>query len=153
MMQQRLKAKLMVVRWGSEAVPGAGWVSNVSKAPWKRGRRQSPPWQGWWAGRQWAGPCKAGGHRVGLAGSGSEMSVLPFPLDPAEKSVFMIRVIWGLASHGSHSFPPELLKGHKHCCIFVLSVLRSGLSCCPPTGSYGSILRGEFILTYSQPHN
>lgn len=42
MMQQRLKAKLMVVRWGSEAEPGAGRVSSESKAPWKRGRRQSP---------------------------------------------------------------------------------------------------------------
>lgn len=119
MMQQRLKAKLMVVRWGREAVPGAGWVSSVSRAPWKRGRRQSPPWQGCWAGRQWEGPCKAGGPSVGLAQSGNKIFVLPFPLDSAEKSVFMTRVTSGLASHGSHNFPPEHRQGHKQGCIFV----------------------------------
>lgn len=155
MMQQRLEAKLMVVRWGSEAVPGAGLVSNVSKAPWKKAEGRAPPGRGGGQGGsgQWAGPCKTGGHSVDLAGSGSEMFVLPFPLDPAEKSICMTRVTSGLASHGSHSFLPEHAQGHKHSCIFVPPVPRSGLSCCPSTGVHRGFLDGEFILSYSQPDN
>lgn len=76
---------------------------------------------------------------MGLAQSGNEIFVLPFPLDSAEKSIFMTRITSGLVSHGSHSFPPKHKQGHKQGCIFVPPVLRSGLSCCPPTGSILSV--------------
>lgn len=151
MMQQRLKAKLMVVRWGSEAVPGAGWVSNVSKAPWKGkalpGRAAGQGDMGRTL-RSWGAQC----------GSGMEWKWIFFfcsffSLDSAENSSFMTKVTSGLASHGSQSFPPEHRQGHKHGCIFVPPVLRSALSCCPPAGSQRGILSAEFIPSYSQPDN
>lgn len=147
MMQQRLKAKLMVARWGREEVPGAGWVSNVSKAPWKREKKAEPSLAGL-LGRETAGRTLQswGEHSVGLARTGNEIFVFSFSLESAEKSIFMTRVTSGLASHGSQSFPPEHTQGHKQGCIFVPPVLRFGLSCCPHTGSILSVSFSRFVL-------
>lgn len=109
MMQQRLKAKLMVARWGSEAVPGAGW----RWAMWAMLRGNEAEGRALRAGavgKEAAGqdPCKAGGDSAGLGGSRDEscstttfqMSlcatfVLPFSLTTAEKWTFDDRVHLG----------------------------------------------------------
>lgn len=99
MMQQRLKAKLMVARWGASSAWG-----RLGEAKFCGKGAEGRALQIW-------------GHSVGLARSGNEIFVPPFPLDAAEKSIFINR--------GTSALLPMALtvslkaQGHKHGCDFV----------------------------------
>lgn len=122
MVQQRLKAKLMVARWGSEQCLGQ---AGGSKILWKRGRRQSP--------------AKLGAQ----CGAGTEWKwnfCAPFSSRCCRKVHFYKQGHLSLASHGSHSFPES--TGTQTRLWFCL---RSGLSCCPSMGA-SSVVNLSWVI-------
>lgn len=160
MMQQRLKAKLMVARWGSEAVPGAGWRwamwatlrGNEAAGRALRGRGSGQGGSGAGPMQSWGGRCGSWrGQRWNLQHNNLPHEPLcdvcaPLFSNHCRKVNFYDRVHLGACF-------PELVMAltqfptatHTHTSAF-LCLLRAELSCRLLTGSHWGILTGKFIL-------